>query len=39
MNVPLWAWICTLAVFAVLIFADLVLTRNTRDSSRAPPPC
>jgi tellurite resistance protein TerC len=33
MNVPLWAWLGTAAGLAVLICADLVLTRGTRGSS------
>jgi hypothetical protein len=33
MSVPLWAWIGTLAVFAALISADLVLTSDTHGSS------
>src|SRR5260370_39252793 len=33
MSVPVWAWIGTLAVFAVLISADLVLTRGPHGSS------
>jgi tellurite resistance protein TerC len=33
MNVPWSAWLCTVAVLAVLICADLVLTRSTRGSS------
>ena len=28
MTLPIWAWAATLAVFAVLMAADLVLTRN-----------
>jgi hypothetical protein len=28
MTLPIWAWAGTLAVFAVLMAADLVLTRN-----------
>jgi tellurite resistance protein TerC len=33
--VPLWAWAATLAVLAVLIAADLVLTRGARGGLRA----
>ena len=28
MTVPVWAWVATMGVFAVLIAADLVLTRS-----------
>ena len=35
MTVPLWAWVATLAIFAVLIFADLVLTRDADDGLRS----
>jgi tellurite resistance protein TerC len=33
MNVPLWAWLAAIAGVALLICADLVLTRGTRGSS------
>src|SRR5690242_7996894 len=33
--VPLWAWAVTLAVIAVLIVADLILTRGPDSSLRA----
>ena len=33
MNVPWWAWLGTVAVLAVLICADLMLTRSARGSS------
>ncbi len=29
MTLPIWAWAGTFTVFAVLMVADLVLTRNT----------
>jgi TerC family integral membrane protein len=35
MTVPLWAWAATLAVLAVLIAADLVLTRGAESGLRA----
>ena len=35
MTVPPWAWIATLAVFALLIAADLVRTRGAGESLRA----
>lgn len=34
MNVAWWAWLCTATVVALLICADLVLTRGTRGSSQ-----
>ena len=34
-TVPLWAWGATLAVLAVLIVVDLVLTRGAENSLRA----
>jgi integral membrane sensor domain MASE1 len=34
MTVPIWAWIATLAVFAVLIAADLFLTRDAGTGPR-----
>ena len=34
MTVPLWAWLATLAVFAVLIGLDLVFTRNAGQGLR-----
>src|SRR2546430_9870396 len=34
-SVPLWAWGVTLAVIAVLIVADLILTRGPESSLRA----
>jgi tellurite resistance protein TerC len=36
MTVPLWAWAATLAVFAVLIVADLVFTRHADVASFGP---
>ena len=33
MNVPWWAWLGTVAVLALLICADLMLTRSARGSS------
>ncbi len=35
MTVPLWAWAATLAAFAALIAADLMLTRDAGGSLRA----
>ena len=34
-TVPIWAWAATLAVLAVLIAADLVLTRRADSRLRA----
>jgi tellurite resistance protein TerC len=35
MTVPIWAWIATIAVFALLIGADLILTRGRDPGLRA----
>jgi tellurite resistance protein TerC len=35
MNVPLWAWVATLAVFALLICADLIGARHAGQGLRA----
>ena len=35
MTVPLWAWAATLAAFAALIAADLLLTRDAGGGLRA----
>lgn len=39
MTVPLWAWAGTLGVFAVLIAADLVFTKEADGNGCGPPRC